>query len=195
MSGPQTRSKTRAPCEEVWAKGMPLKVTTDGFPIATALGATRVHGAGEVWKHGSLVTFNFLSGTFMEKWELPKDCPLETMQEFLKMKLKETFPYLVSAKEITFLPKGETFITQRYLGGEVTTEELIEWTDAGFKVCLHGFDPEKPKDRDRAHAQCKSTRAACQKPFEVLEEDRMKGGAHPNPTKAPARGRPTNVPV
>ena len=273
MSGPQTRSKTRAPCEEVWAKGMPLKVTTDGFPIvmkpskncefvvkgtsdlayvgypedpkdlvaylkeiptktakefedapdgvytwlfwstkgspptfaatrtlhdlelgtvhyalATALGATHVHGAGEVWKHGSLVTFNFLSGTFMEKWELPKDCPLETMQEFLKMKLKETFPYLVSAKEITFLPKGETFITQRYLGGEVTTEELIEWTDAGFKVCLHGFDPEKPKDRDRARAQCKSTRATCQKPFTVLQEDRMRGGAPPTPRKPQREG-------
>ena len=261
MSGPQTRSKTLDLCSAVWAKGMPLKVTSDGFPIvmkpskncefvvkgtsdlayigypedpadiaaylkaiprltakelegapngvytwlfastktspptfaatrtlhdlelgtvhyalATTLGATHVHGAGEVWKHGSVVTFNFLSGTFMDKWELPKDCPLETMQTFLEGKLRETFPYLTRAKEITFLPKGETFITQRYLGGEVTTEELHDWTKAGFKVCVHGFDPKAPNDRDRARTQCKATRATCKKPFTVVQDNDMKGG-------------------
>jgi hypothetical protein len=124
----------------------------------------------------------------MEKWELPEDCKLETMQTFLQAKLRETFSYLVREEAITFLPKGTTFITQPYLRDEVTTKELIEWTDAGFKICLHGFDPKNPKDRDRARSQCKSTRATCQKPFVVLQEDRMRGGAPPTPRKPQREG-------
>jgi hypothetical protein len=114
---------------------------------------------------------------------LPPECTLDIMQSLLKEKLKETFPYLTRAKEIEFLPKGKTFITQRYLGGEVTTQELIEWTEAGFKVCIHGFDPENPKeDRARAHAQCKATKATCKKPFTVVKEE-MKGGVPPTPRR------------
>lgn len=252
----ETRSKTLGLCEEAWAKGMPLKVTTDGFPIimkpsmnceytvegtkdiayvgfpqdipkpelvekiraflltvprltaeefqeapdgvytwilasvggsaptfyasrttamlelgtvhysiATAIGATTVHGAGEVWKHADRYTFNFLSGTFMEKWPLPKECPLETMQEFLKTKLKAIFPYLFRAKGLEFREGDPTFIHSRFL--ELTTAELEGYVDAGFVVCIH----------DKANkAECKSTKSACAKPMVSLK-DTMKGGA------------------
>jgi hypothetical protein len=253
----ETRSTTLARCEEAWKTGVPLKVTSDGFPIvmkpsmnceykvagtndiayvglpedpndllaylktiphltatdveeaepgvytwilaskegqapsffatrtlamlelgtvhyalATSLGATRVHGAGELWKHGEEVTVNFLSGTFMDKWELPKDCPLKTMQAFLKSKLQtEVFPYLFRGKQLTVDESGKTFINNRLLD-VLSTYELDEWTKAGFKVCVYGFDPKTPDDRERAHKECKSTRAACKKPVEVV----MKGG-------------------
>jgi hypothetical protein len=151
-----------------------LELGTVHYALATSVGATHVHGAGEVWKHGSLFTFNFLSGTFMEKWVLPEGCTLDIMQSLLQEKLKETFPYLTRAKQIAFLPKGETFITQRFLGSELSAEDLEEWVKAGFKVCVHGFDPRNPKeDRARAHAQCKATRATCKKPVTV---EQMKGG-------------------
>ena len=29
----ETRARTRAVCEAAWTEGMPLKITTDGFPI------------------------------------------------------------------------------------------------------------------------------------------------------------------
>lgn len=255
-----TRSKTRAPCEEIWAKGVPLKVTSDGFPIlmkpsmnceytvegtediayvgfpqdiprpelvetlrgflrtvprltaeefqeapdgvytwilasttgsepafyasrttamlelgtvhysiATAVGAVAVHGAGEVWKHADRYTFNFLSGTFMEKWALPAECPLATMQEFLKTKLRSVFPYLVRAKQLEFREDDPTFINSRFL--ELTTAELEGYVAAGFIVCIH----------DKGNkAECKSTKSACKKPM-ALEQ--MKGGAPPTPRK------------
>lgn len=257
-----TRAKTRAPCEEIWAKGIPLKVTSDGFPIvmkpsmnceytvegtkdiayvgfpqdipkpeliekiraflltvprltaeefqeapdgvytwilasvggsapmfyasrttamlelgtvhysiATAIGASTVHGAGEVWKHADRYTFNFLSGTFMEKWPLPKECPLETMQEFLKTKLRAIFPYLFRAKEMEFREGDPTFITSRFL--ELTTAELEGYVNAGFVVCIH----------DKANkAECKATKSTCAKPMVSLK-DEMKGGTPPTPRR------------
>ena len=249
-----TRSKTRALCEEAWTKGMPLKVTSDGFPIvmkpsmnceytvsgtkdiayvgfpdvpkedaiaqvrafletiprltaeeleaapdgvytwlyasseehpptfyasrttamlelgtvhysiATAVGATAVHGAGEVWKHGTELTFNFLSGTFMEKWQLPEGCTLRIMEELLKEKLKETFAYTRRAKGLAFRHTDPTFVSTRFL--ELTTAELETYVKAGFKVCI--YDKE-------AKTECKVHKATCKKPV-TLEQ--MRGGTN-----------------
>lgn len=253
MESPATRSKTRARCEGAWRKGMPLKETSDGFPIlmkpsmnceyvvkgtqdiayvgfpdvpkeelvprlraflttiprltaeeleeaddgiytwiyasvggseptfyasrttamlelgtvhysiATAVGATAVHGAGEVWKHEGELTFNFLSGTFMEKWQLPEGCTLKIMEELLKEKLKETFAYVRRAKGLAFRKTDPTFISTRFL--ELTTAELEGYVKAGFKVCIHNKANK---------AECKSTKSACKKPMERVED--MKGG-------------------
>lgn len=153
-----------------------LELGTVHYSIATAVGATAVHGAGEVWKHGNEFTFNFLSGTFMEKWALPKECPLETMQEYLKSKLKtEVFPYLFRSKTLKFRETDPTFVSSRFL--ELTTGELEEYVKAGFVVCIH----------DKANkAECKSTKSACKKPMEVV----MRGGDFQSPRKARQSGVP-----
>jgi hypothetical protein len=140
-----------------------LELGTVHYSIATSVGATTVHGAGEVWKHGDEFTFNFLSGTFMDKWPLPKECSLKTMQEYLKQRLKAIFAYLFRSKTLKFREKEPTFINTRFL--ELTTAELEDYVKAGFVVCIH----DKTKK-----AECKSTKSACQKPMAVEQE--MKGG-------------------
>lgn len=151
-----------------------LELGTVHYSIATAVGATTVHGAGEVWKHGNEFTFNFLSGTFMDKWALPKECPLKTMQEYLKQRLKAIFAYLFRSKTLKFRETDPTFVSSRFL--ELTTAELEEYVKAGFVVCIH----------DKANkAECKSTKSACEKPM-TLEQ--MKGGALPTPRKPRKEG-------
>ena len=140
-----------------------LELGTVHYSIATAIGATTVHGAGEVWKHGDEFTFNFLSGTFMDKWPLPPECPLKTMQTYLQQRLKAIFAYLFRSKALKFRETEPTFINTRLL--ELTKEELQGYVKAGFVVCLH----------DKANkAECKSTRSACEKPMTLEQE--MKGG-------------------
>lgn len=149
-----------------------LELGTVHYSIATAIGATAVHGAGEVWKHGDEFTFNFLSGTFMDKWKdlLPKDCPLKTMQAYLKETLKkDIFPYLFRGKSLAFREDNATFVNTRFL--TLTTAELEGYVKAGFVVCIH----DKSKK-----AECKSTKSACQKPV-TLEQ--MKGGTPPTPRR------------
>ena len=146
-----------------------LELGTVHYSIATAVGATTVHGAGEVWKHEGELTFNFLSGTFMEKWKLPEGCTLKIMEELLKDKLKQTFAYTRRAKGLAFRKTDPTFISTRFL--ELTTAELEGYVKEGFKVCIH----------DKANkAECKSTKSACKKPMERVEDD-MRGGDPPTP--------------
>jgi hypothetical protein len=137
-----------------------LELGTVHYSIATSVGATTVHGAGEVWKHGDEFTFNFLSGTFMDKWPLPKECPLKTMQEYLKQRLKAVFAYLFRSKALKFRENEPTFINTRLL--ELTTAELEGYIKSGFVVCIH----DKTKK-----AECKSTKSACAKPMVRLEEE------------------------
>lgn len=244
----ETRSKTLGLCDEAWTKGMPLKTTSDGFPIvmkpsqncesrvkgtndiayvalpktkeevaaflatiprlsiadiesapegpytwllyskegsppqfaasetetmlelgtthfsiATSVGATRVHGAGELWKHGTEYTFNFLSGTFMQSWTLPKECPLKAMEAYIRRKLQaEVLPELFRGKTLTF--SEETFVAPRFIRQGLTTDKLETYVRHGFSVCIHDAS---------AKAECKKTKGACEKPV-TLEQ--MKGG-------------------
>lgn len=246
----ETRSKTLALCEEAWTKGMPLKVTDDGFPItmkpsmncmfriqgtqqiayvglpktrdevlaflktiprlsagelqsapdgvytwilyskdgssptfaasktetmlevgtvhysiALSVGATAVHGAGELWKHGSEYSINFLSGTFMQFWPLPPECPLATLESYLQARLKNTvFPALFRGKQLEFTRTG--FVTHRFLSKELTMDKLKTYARAGFAVCIH----EKTKADE-----CKRTKGACENPLSL--EQMKKGGA------------------
>jgi hypothetical protein len=244
----ETRSKTLGLCDEVWTKGMPLKITSDGFPIvmkpsqnceirvkgtndiayvglpktkeevmaflatiprltsadlesapdsvytwllyskdgsrpqfaasetetmlelgtthyaiATSVGATGVHGAGEVWKHGTQLTFNFLSGTFMQSWVLPKECPLKTMEVYIKRKLQtQVLPDLFRGKTLAF--SEETFVAPRFIRQGLTTAKLETYVRHGFPVCIHDAS---------AKAECKRIKGTCEKPM-TLEQ--MKGG-------------------
>jgi hypothetical protein len=244
----ETRARTRAVCADVWAQGMPLKVSSDGYPIvmkpsmnceyvvkgtqdiayvgvpktkeevaaflatiprltvadldsapegvytwllyskdgsppqfvasktetmlelgtihysiATSVGATRVHGAGELWKHGGMYTINFLSGTFMQSWELPAMCPLKTMERFIRNKLSsEVLPQLFRGKTLTF--SDSTYVAPRFFTDALTTDKLEAYVRAGFPVCIYDAADK---------AECKKTRATCKKPV-TLEQ--MKGG-------------------
>jgi hypothetical protein len=173
-----------------------LELGTVHYSIATAVGATAVHGAGEVWKHENTLTFNFLSGTFMEKWQLPEGCTLKIMEELLKQTLKQTFAYSHRAKGLAFRPLDTTFINTRFL--ELTTYELDGYVKAGFKVCIH------PKD---AKEVCKKTKATCARPVtreptsEALAEqmkyplsvEQMKGGTQDRPTPRKTKTRKTKL--
>lgn len=156
-----------------------LELGTVHYSIATAVGATAVHGAGELWKHGGEYTFNFLSGTFMEKWKLPERCTLDIMEEVLKEKLKTTFAYLRREKALTFQELQTTYVSPRFL--TLTTAELQSYVEEGFKVCIHGYDGTE-EDRTRAHTQCKATKATCKNPVTL---ETMRGGT------LPSRDRPT----
>jgi hypothetical protein len=244
----ETRARTRAVCEEAWKQGMPLKITSDGFPIimkpsmnceyrvqgtqdiayvglpktkeevmafletiprlsvddldsapegvytwllyskddgdpqfvasktetmlelgtvhysiAMSVGATRVHGAGELWKHGTAYTINFLSGTFMQSWVIPAPCTLKIMERFIREKLmREVLPALFRGKTLTF--SDSAFVADRFLKDALTTDKLEDYVRAGFIVCIHDMANK---------AVCKSTKGTCKKPV-TLEQ--MKGG-------------------
>jgi hypothetical protein len=244
----ETRARTRAVCETAWKEGMPLKITSDGFPIimkpsmnceyrvqgtqdiayvglpktkeevlaflatiprlsvrdlasapqgvytwllysteggpqqfvasktetmlelgtvhfsiAMSVGATRVHGAGELWKHGGAYTANFLSGTFMQSWVLPEPCTLKTMERFLRDKLQtQVLPEFFRGKTLTF--SDSAFVTDRFLKNELTTDKLETYVRHGFTVCIHDAS---------AKAECKRIKGTCEKPM-TLEQ--MKGG-------------------
>jgi hypothetical protein len=244
----ETRAMTRAVCEQAWTQGMPLKITSDGFPIlmkpsmnceyrvqgtqdiayvglpktkeevmaflatiprlsvrdlhsapegvytwllysteggppqfvasktetmlelgtvhysiAMSVGATRVHGAGELWKHGTAYTVNFLSGTFMQSWVLPEPCTLKIMERFIRNKLMtEVLPAFFRGKTLTF--SDSAFVADRFLKDALTTDKLEAYVRAGFTVCIHDVANK---------AECKSTKGTCKKPV-TLEQ--MKGG-------------------
>lgn len=134
-----------------------LELGTIHYSIATSVGATAVHGAGELWKHGTETTFNFMSGTFMDAWRssLPRTCPLELMQVYLQTKLqKEVLPDLFAGRSLTFTK--DSFVTARFFKDELTPERLERYARSGFVVCLH--------DKD-AQTTCKTTKAMCATPM------------------------------
>lgn len=145
-----------------------LELGTVHYSIAISVGATAVHGAGELWKHGNEYSINFLSGTFMDSWRssLPSECPLETMQSYLQARLKKSiFPYLFRGKVLSFTRMG--FVTGRFLSKELTTDKLETYVRAGFVVCIH--------DKENVD-ECKRTKGTCKKPM-ALEEQMKKAGA------------------
>jgi hypothetical protein len=143
-----------------------LELGTVHYSIALSVGATAVHGAGELWKHGTEYTINFLSGTFMDNWRttLPAECSLDTMQRFLQDKIKrDVFPSLFRGKTLTFTRTG--FVVNRFFAGALTMDKLMAYVRAGFVVCRH------PKDKVD---ECKSIKGLCENPMTLEQE--MKGG-------------------
>lgn len=152
-----------------------LELGTTHYSIATSVGATGVHGAGELWKHGTEFMINFLSGTFMQSWKLPENCPLETMELYIKRKLQsEVLPDLFRGKTLSFT--DDTFVAPRFLEKELTTAKLETYVRSGFVVCIYD-----KSERDT----CKATKATCQKPVTL---ETMRGGAPPTPRKPQREG-------
>jgi hypothetical protein len=140
-----------------------LELGTVHYSIAMSVGATRVHGAGELWKHGTAYTINFLSGTFMQSWVIPAPCTLKIMERFIREKLQtQVLPALFRGKTLTF--SDSAFVADRFLKDALTTDKLEDYVRAGFIVCIHDVANK---------AVCKSTKGTCKKPV-TLEQ--MKGG-------------------
>lgn len=98
--------------------------------IVRGILAATIHGAGEARKEGSTITFNFLSGSYMQI-----DCDKDARETFLKEHLASDEMFGKKAK----FPKDmlQTFITEK-----PTMEELQDYADKGFRICLHDTKEE-----------------------------------------------------
>lgn len=114
--------------------------------------AATIHGAGEARKEGSTITFNFLSGSYMQI-----DCDKDARETFLKEHLASDEMFGKKAK----FPKDmlQTFITE-----QPTMEELQDYADKGFRICLHDTKEE-----------CESVKHNCENRMKPREKA-MKGG-------------------
>lgn len=128
-----------------------VEMGTLHFAVARGVEASSIHGAGEMKKVGNEITFNFLSGSFMQKWIPAKAlCTLPEMEVYIRNNyLEPKFP------RTTILFTKETIIA-RYFLKVPTMEEIQSYADEGFVVCVH------PKDKVN---ECKTTKGACAAPL------------------------------
>lgn len=141
-----------------------VEMGTLHFAVARGVEASTIHGAGELKKVGKDITFNFLSGSFMQKWIPAKAlCTLPEMEVFIRKNyLEPIFP-----RTNIYFTK-ETIIAKYFLKVP-TMEEIQTYADEGFVVCVH---PKENKD------QCLSVKGTCAAPLKPREETTMvkKGG-------------------
>lgn len=118
--------------------------------IAKSVGATTIHGAGEMKKVGKKIDFNFMSGSYVLPWIKKKNvsCSLPEMEEYLEPVFRKWFP------EMTLTRRSGEFIGQEET--PATMEELQLYADAHFIVCIH----EKNEGE-----KCKQTKGTCDSPL------------------------------
>ena len=156
-----------------------VEMGTLHFALARGVEASTVHGAGELKKVGKDITFNFLSGSFMQKWIPAKAlCTLPEMEVFIRKNyLEPIFP-----RTNIYFTK-ETIIA-RYFLKVPTMEEIQSYADEGFVVCVH------PKDKKD---ECKSVKGTCAAPLKPREEITMaKTGGNEN-KKPPMKKQPSQA--
>lgn len=116
--------------------------------IAKAVGASTIHGAGEMEKRGNTIIANFQSGTYMQSWIRKKDptCTLEEMEDYIYPMFESFFP------GFSVVRVGDTFIKRETM--PPTMAELQLYADAHFIVCLHD-----------SQDTCKKVNKTCEKPL------------------------------
>lgn len=139
-----------------------VEMGTLHYAIARGVEAATVHGAGELKKVGKDITFNFLSGSFMQTWIPAKAlCSLPEMEVFIRDNhLKPKFP------RANVMFTKETIISKQFLKVP-TMEEIQSYADKGFVVCIH---PKENVD------ECKSVKGTCANPLKPTEEAMAKTG-------------------
>jgi hypothetical protein len=116
----------------------------------------------------------------MQSWVLPKECPLKTMEVYIKRKLQtEVLPDLFRGKTLTF--SEETFVAPRFIRQGLTTDKLETYVRHGFTVCIHDVS---------AKAECKRTKGTCKKPVTL---ETMRAGAPPTPRRPQRQGSEENL--
>ena len=118
--------------------------------IALAIGAKRIHGAGELLKSGTTLTYNLESGSFTKYWlesrEKRRYCSPDELFEKIDLEFKRRFP------EYTFSRIGMSMIKKSI---PVQAANLAAYTDAGFAVEL--FDTQEDCKKPKAGGKYKRT--------------------------------------
>ena len=104
------------------------------------LGATRIHGAGELRKNGNTVDFNTQSGTYTREWVRSRVrarvCNGEELEDIISEKARG----FLSAYRIR--PDIRTFITKEL---PITDDEIARYRAAGFVVQEFADQSQCPK--------------------------------------------------
>ena len=129
-----------------------LEVASLHKAIARAVGAATIHGAGEVRKDGSTLTFNFLSGSYMQL-----DCDRDARETFMRS-------YLVKPELFGSNAKFAADMMQTFITHTPTMAELQEYANKGFRICLHDSKDE-----------CLSKKGKCDQTLKP-QEGVMRGG-------------------
>jgi len=142
-----------------------LEIASLHKAIARAVGAATLHGAGEVKKEGSTLTFNFLSGSYMQL-----DCNREARETFMTTYL--TKPDLFGANAKLAADRMKTFITN-----PPTMSELQSYANKGFHICFHDSKEE-----------CLSKKGQCDQTLKP-QEGVMRGGDENSPGDLSVTGK------
>jgi len=102
-----------------------LEMGTIHLAIASRVGASKVHGAGELRKSGATYTYNLLSGTFTQGWKkkMKGECTGDALEAYIDNEFKTRFA------KFTLTKTGTTLITQDL---PVTQGEIDTYTKAGW---------------------------------------------------------------
>lgn len=102
-----------------------LEMGTTHLAIAARVGASAVHGAGELRKSGDTYTYNLLSGTFTGEWKkkMKGECTPDALEAYIDTEFNRQFP------DAELTKTHETLITQDL---PVTEDEIATYTNAGW---------------------------------------------------------------
>jgi hypothetical protein len=110
--------------------------------LVLRLGATRIHGAGELRKNGDSIDFNTQSGTYTHEWirsrVRARMCSGDELEEIITEKVHG----FLSAYKLRL--DVRTFITKVL---PITDEEIARYKTAGFKVKEYETSKECYDDR------------------------------------------------
>lgn len=129
-----------------------LEMGTIHLAIATRVGASAVHGAGELRKSGDTYTYNLLSGTFTGDWKKRVAgkgvCTAEGLETYIDDEFKSRFKTLNLTKTDTTLITGDLPVTEE----EIDTYTKAGWTFKFFptqKECLDVMGTKGGRRRTR----------------------------------------------
>jgi hypothetical protein len=102
-----------------------LEMGTTHLAIAARVGASAVHGAGELRKSGDTYTYNLLSGTFTGEWKkkMKGECTPDALEAYIDTEFNRQFPDANKTRT------DATLITQDL---PVTEDEIATYTNAGW---------------------------------------------------------------
>jgi hypothetical protein len=102
-----------------------LEMGTTHLAIAARVGASAVHGAGELRKSGDTYTYNLLSGTFTGEWKkkMKGECTPDALEAYIDTEFNRQFP------DAELSRTDATLITQDL---PITEDEIATYTNAGW---------------------------------------------------------------
>jgi len=149
-----------------------LEMGTTHLAIASRVGASKVHGAGELRKSGATYTYNLLSGTFTAEWmkKMKGVCTGDKLEAYIDNEFKTRFAKFDLTKT------GTTLITQDL---PVTEEDVETYTKAGWtfqffqtqKECLDVMKTKGGRRRTRRAG----VRETMSEPQQMIRRKQIRG--------------------